>query len=446
MRELEARFPEELVVVGVHSGKFIAERVTANIRAAAARLALAHPVVNDRQYRIWRSYAVNAWPTLVLVDPGGYVVGEHAGEVTAEQLAPAVARVAEAARAAGTLDRTPPHFPPEPAPAGALAFPQKLALDAGGTRLALADTGHDRILLLRLAAGGRAAELEAVVGAGKAGLADGSFHVARFHRPHGLAFAGDRLFVADTENHAVRQVDLAAGQVTTLAGNGTQAAWRAGGGVGGDVALNSPWDLLAHGGVLTVAMAGTHQLWRLDPANGRAEPWVGSGAEALHDGPAADAALAQPSGLAAAGVGVGAGAAAGAGARRLFFADSESSAIRAAGPDGRVDTIVGTGLFDFGDRDGVGDAVRLQHPLGLAWHEGALLVADTYNDAIKRVDPGTRAATTWLAGEVAAGGLWEPGGLAVGAGRVFIADSNHHRIVSADPAAGDVVELAIRGL
>ncbi|HEX7118132.1 MAG TPA: NHL domain-containing thioredoxin family protein [Longimicrobiales bacterium] len=433
LRKLEAWFPAELVVVGVHSGKFIAERDTANIREAVLRHGIDHPVVNDRQFRIWRSYAVNAWPTLVLVDPEGRVVGQQAGELPAERLAEVIRRVVADAESAGTLDRAPRTFRPEweLEPDRMLRHPAKVRVDAASGRLFLADTGHHRVLVVRIDADGRGGALEAVIGGGAAGLEDGPFEAAAFRNPHGLALAGDTLYVADTENHAIRSVDLARGRVAVLAGTGEQARPFNPGGRGRDVALNSPWDVLVQDGALYVAMAGPHQIWRLDPTTGGAAPWAGTGAEALVDGPRGEAALAQPSGLATDG-------------RRLYFADAEDSAIRWAelGAAGAVHTIVGTGLFDFGDRDGAGDEVRLQHPLGVAWHDGVVFVADTYNGKIKRVDPATRACNTV---PIAEGELWEPGGLDVAGGRIYVADTNHHRVAVVDPAGGPVETFEIRG-
>lgn len=422
------------MVIGVHSGKFIAERVTENIRQAVLRLDLRHPVVNDRQFRIWRSYAVNAWPTLTLIDTEGYVAGQQAGEIPAEALAPTIKEVVLRAEESGALDRTPRVFPLEQdrEPDHPLSFPAKLLADPVAPRLFISDTGHHRVLAVRLADDRRSGDVEAEIGRGVAGLADGGASEAAFDRPHGLALAGGILYVADTENHAIRRVDLATRQVDTLAGTGEQARRFNVAGRGREVALNSPWDVLAHEGALYIAMAGAHQLWRLDLSSLEAAPWAGSGAEELHDGALRTAALAQPSGLSSDG-------------RRLFFADSESSAIRWAdlGPPGRVHTIVGTGLFDFGDRDGRGDDVRLQHPLGVAWHERALYVADTYNGKIKIVDPEPREAWSWLGGDRT---LWEPGGLGIARGLVYIADTNHHRVVVAEVGGEEFQEVEIRGL
>ncbi|HEX6940830.1 MAG TPA: thioredoxin-like domain-containing protein [Longimicrobiales bacterium] len=433
LRKLESWFPAELVVVGVHSGKFIAERETSNIREAVLRHGIDHPVVNDRRFRIWRSYAVNAWPTLVLIDPEARVVGQQAGEIAAERLAEVVERVIARAESAGKLDRTPRAYPleREREPERALRYPAKVRVDDASGRLFVADSGHHRILVVRLDAGGGSGVLEAVVGRGEAGFADGAFETAAFHDPHGLALDGGTLYVADTGNHAVRAIDLGRRRVETVAGTGEQAGPRARGGRGPEVALNSPWDLLVHGGAVYVAMAGPHQIWRLDAATGDIAPWAGTGAEALHDGSREEAALAQPSGLATDG-------------RRLFFADAENSAIRWVdlGPTAAVRTIIGTGLFDFGDRDGVGDAVRLQHPLGVAWHDGRVYLADTYNGKIKVVDPEERTCRALPVGE---GGLWEPGGLDVAAGRIYVADTNHHRVARVDLAGGRVEVLDIRG-
>ena len=447
MRELEQRFADEVVVVGVHSGKYIAERDTARILEAAIRLGNAHPIVNDRQFRVWRSYAVRAWPTLVVVDPQGYAVASHAGEFTAAMIAPVVERLIADAEAGGFLDRAPRHFsadPPAIAP-GTLRYPGKVALgpppaERGGSRrrIAVADTGHHRILVGTLSDDGRRMTVDRVVGSGDAGLRDAADpREARFTLPNGMAFADPSggngagvLYVADSGNHALRAVELPSGAVRTLAGTGRRVRTRADREAG---ALASPWDLALVGTTLHVAMAGSHQLWALDLASGRLRVHAGQGGEDIRDGALGEALLAQPMGLAA-----------DPGAGRLYFVDAESSAVRWADldPAGEVHTIVGTGLFDFGDADGVGDAVRMQHQQGIALHDsgGRLLVADSYDDALKWVDPATRRAETWVRG------FHEPGGLAIGGqGLVYVADTNAHR-VAVVAESGEIGELEIEKL
>jgi hypothetical protein len=366
LRELERRFPREVAVVGVHSGKYIAERETGRIREASIRLRATHPVLNDRQFRVWRSYAVRAWPTLVVIDPRGYVVGAHAGEFTSEMLEPLVERMIGAFDPAGDIDRRPLHLEPD-APAiapGALRYPGKVALGpldgAGRRRIAVADSGHHRVLVGTLDAPGRRMHVERMLGTGEPGFTDGAASAsldfredgepaaadgrARLDSPQGLAFHGDELFVADAGNHAVRAVHLDTGLVRTVAGTGVRVRTRADQQAG---AMASPWDLAVVGDTLHVAMAGSHQLWTLDHRTGRARPHAGGRGEDIQDGPLLDALLAQPMGVAA-------------DADRVYFVDAESSAVRSASvdPAGEVRTITGTGLFDFGDRDGEGDAWR----------------------------------------------------------------------------------------
>jgi sugar lactone lactonase YvrE len=426
LRKLEEQYPDAIAVVGVHSGKYTTERRPERIRDASIRLGVAHAVVNDRQFRVWRGYAVNAWPTIVAVDPRGYVVGQHAGEFMIEEIAPFLDRTLAEAERGGVLVRSVDHAaadPPTVLP-GALRFPGKVATDGVG-RLAIADSGHHRVVIGRLADGGRRLRIERVVGSEPA-YADGDAREARFHYPQGLAFRGDELLVADTFNHAVRAVSLATGHVRTIAGTGrqlrTSADLRAG-------ALASPWDLTVAGDRVFIAMAGSHQIWSVGPTGGDLRVHAGTRQEDIADGPLAEAALAQPMGIAA-----------GDGDSRLYFVDAESSAVRWADTDtaGSVGTLVGTGLFDFGDRDGTGDHVLMQHQQGIAVaRDGRLLVADSYNDALKWVDPSTRAATTWVRG------LHEPGGLALAESLVYVADTNAHRIAVVDRASGQMGTLEI---
>ena len=422
MRELELAFAEELAVVGVHSGKFVAERVTSRIVDATLRLDVPHQVVNDRQYRVWRSYAINAWPTIVAIDPRGYILGQHAGEFTAEALAPFIENMIAASRAKGELELGTLGFPHQSGThsPGLLDYPDAVAV--AGHRIAISDTGHHRLLVGTLDESRRVAHIERIVGSGMSALQDGI--PGAFDAPQGMAFDGDTLYVTDAANHAVRAVDLTTGALRTVAGDGNQLRTEA------DVArgrLSSPWDVTVANGTLYVAMAGSHQIYAIDPRTGATRVHAGTRAEALHDAPLAEAALAQPMGIANDGT-------------RLYFADAESSAIRTADidPAGSVRTLVGAGLFDFGDRDGVSDDVRLQHPQRLARHrDGRILIADSYNDALKWLDPVTRRVTTWVRG------LHEPGGVACGELYAWVADTNAHRICAVSYETGELHELEI---
>jgi hypothetical protein len=423
LRELEARYPHQIAVVGVHSGKYTAERETPRIRDASIRLDAVHPTINDRQFRLWRAYAVRAWPTLVVIDPAGYVVGMQAGEFTADAIAPFLDRVIAESRAAGTLAEGALQFPAEPptsAP-GTLAYPGKVAVH--GRRIAIADSGHHRVVVGTLDEEGATMQVERVLGGPEAGYRDGAQPL--FRNPQGLVFDGETLFLADAGSHTVRAITLATGASRTIAGTGRQLRSAVDEAQG---ALSSPWDLALADGVLYVAMAGIHQLWTVELATGRADVFSGSGAEELHDGPHDTAALAQPMGICV-------------GDDRLYFVDAESSAVRVADrdPNGGVRTIVGTGLFDFGDVDGMGDEVRMQHQQGIARDSGGrLLVCDSYNDALRWVNPASRRAETWVRG------FHEPAGLAIGEHAVYVADTNAHRIAVVDRRTAETITLSIR--
>jgi hypothetical protein len=431
VRELEARHPEALVAIGVHAGKYHRERETASIAAACRRMGVAHPVVNDRQFRVWRDHAVNAWPTITIVDPEGYVVAQQSGELPLDALDAFVTRLIDEHRAKGTLVAGP--WPlaaePEDPDTGPLRFPTRVAFDIDG-RVAVSDSGHHRVLVGRMV--GNSLAVEHVVGRGAAGLEDGGFAEAAFREPQGLALAGDMLIVADRGNHAVRMIDLEARSVATMAGTGELGGLDPRGGDPLELSLRSPWDVLLHEAVLLIAMAGSHQLWRLDFKEGRLAPHAGSGAEATDDGSPARATLAQPMALAT-------------DEHRLYFADAESSSVRFVPlGGGDVTTLVGTGLFDFGDVDGEGEAVRLQHAAGLAWGQGnhRLWIADTYNDKLKVLEPGSRAVETV---EPFDAELDEPMGIASAGHQCLVADTNHHRILRVDQIDKRVVELEITG-
>jgi thiol-disulfide isomerase/thioredoxin len=406
LRPLEERYADSLVVVGVHSPKFEHEADPAALAAAVERYHVTHPVLDDPDLVTWQQYTARAWPTLVLVDPEGYVVAQYAGEGHVHAIDALLADLVAEHEAKGTLQPGPgPFVPPEPEPTD-LRFPAKVV--AWGDGLLVADAGHHQVV--ELAPDGEVVRRR--FGSGERGLRDGSAEDARFSEPNGLvllpddvaAEAGYHLVVADTANHALRGVDLGSGAVRTLAGNGRQ--WMQG---DGTTALSSPWDVAWWQGRVWVAMAGIHQLWTYEPGSGEVAVAAGTTNEGLLDGPLTDAWLAQTSGLAASG-------------DTLWLADSETSALRRV-RDGRVSTAVGTGLFDFGFRDGPADEVLLQHPLGVAGlPDGSVAVADTYNGAVRRYDPGTATVTTIAAG------LAEPSGLLVDGDHLVVVESAAHRL------------------
>ncbi|MBW7882659.1 MAG: alkyl hydroperoxide reductase [Caldilineaceae bacterium] len=445
MRRLRALFPEELVVIGVHSPKFPTEKITANVRAAVARHGIEHPVVNDADFAIWNEYAVRAWPTLVLIDPQGKIVGQQAGEISADDFAQVIGAMVEDFGAQGLINHIPlPGLePPTDKPPQLLEYPSKLLLASGG-RLFVSDTGHNRILEVQLSLDGLSGELVRVFGTGEPGLTDGHITAARLSGPHGLALVeaetGATLYVADTENHAIRAVDLVRETVATVAGTGEIGrALRDADLTPTAVDLRSPWALVAIGDLLFIAMAGSHQVWVLIEQN-RLAVFAGNGREALVDGPRYEASFNQPSDLV---LDMG----------HLFVVDAEASAIRAISlqENAQVHTLIGQGLFEFGDIDGTGADVRLQHPTGLCSDGQLIYIADSYNHKIKTLDPATGAVQSLIGtgepgsadGDFAEATLYEPEGVAFTDGRLYIADTNNHLIRVADLTTRQVHTLAL---
>lgn len=429
LARLEKKYEDRLVVVGVHSAKFDAERDTGNIRRAVERYGIRHPVINDAGMVMWHRLGVNSWPTIVLIDPNGGLVGKVSGEGNFDILDRAVSDLIT--RQTGSpqeLSPLPLTDSAKEEPETFLRFPGKVLADSALGRLFVADSGHNRIIVARLDDG----DILSVIGSGETGLRDGGYSTAAFSNPQGMARDGGILYVADTDNHAIRAVDLASRTVRTVAGTGNQARYGARGGPAETSPLNSPWDLIWHDGGLYIAMAGSHQLWRYDPERRTVEVHAGSGAEDIIDGPLSGAALAQPSGITG-------------DERGLFFADSETSSIRKIS-GGRVTTLIGKGLFEFGSSDGSFRAALLQHPLGVAYDNGLLWIADTYNNRLRRIDL-TRSVIETAAGsdrdgfEDGPGDLArfdEPGGVTVSGGKVYVADTNNHAVRVFDPRTREV--------
>ncbi|OEJ32734.1 thioredoxin-like domain-containing protein [Streptomyces subrutilus] len=405
LRELEEKHRDTVVIIGVHSPKFVHEADHAAVVDAVERYEVHHPVLDDPELATWKQYAVRAWPTLVVIDPEGYVVAQHAGEGHAHAIERLVEELEAVHGAKGTLRRGDgPYVAPEPV-ASDLRFPGKALVLPGGNLLVSDSTRHQLVEL--------APDAETVVrriGSGERGFTAGSFS-----EPQGLALLPDgRVVVADTVNHALRLFDPETGAVETVAGTGRQ--WWQGSPTSGpalEVDLSSPWDVAWWQGKVWIAMAGVHQLWTWDPADGTVEVAAGTTNEGLHDGPAAEAWFAQPSGLAAAG-------------DRLWIADSETSALRYvhAAEDGyAVTTAVGTGLFDFGHRDGDAGQALLQHPLGVtALPDGSVAVCDTYNHALRRYDPASGEVST-LATD-----LREPSDAVLVGEDIVVVESARHRL------------------
>lgn len=419
---LEARFRDRpFTLVGVHAGKFDAERDAALVRDAMARAGVSFPVVMDSHYFVWAAYGAKSWPTLALIDSEGFVVAMEAGEPDGRVLEFAISNLLDDGERRGVLAKSPPAWKvdPPPAPSSTLAFPAKVAA-LEGDRFAVSDTAHHRVLVFTTKG-----QLLHVVGSGRQGLVEGAFSSAAFNAPQGLAAQGEVLFVADSGNHVVRKVDLAQRTVSTLVGTGELGrGQRELKGPGPTIALRSPWDVAVAGDFLVIAAAGSNQLYRYALSKGTVEPWVGAGVEELTDGPQEKAAFARPSGLSVSGP-------------YVLVADAGNSAVRQVHvATGETTTLVGTGLFTFGDVDGSKADARLQFPLAVTALGDAVFVADSYNGKVKRVSKDGAVTSV-------ASGLARPSGLTAVGNRLLVADTDAHRLVWVEPATGAVEPLPL---
>jgi DNA-binding beta-propeller fold protein YncE len=441
---LESDFGDALVVIGVHSGKYSTEHDDQSIRDAIKKYGVDHAVVNDPDFTFWNLYGANAWPTVVLIDPAGNLVGGHAGEGVYPLLSPIVASLVKEFDDRKAVDRTPIALALESATVTStvLSYPGKVLADAQGQRLFIADSSHNRILVSDL--NGR---LIQAIGSGKEGFEDGGPTEASFRQPQGLALSpdGTTLYVADTRNHAVRSVNLSSGEVDTIAGTGKQLSQLPKNGAkAADTALSSPWDLVQVGNTLFITMAGIHQLWAMDLANGTMSVFAGTSREGIDDGNRLNAAtLAQPSGISTDG-------------KTLYWVDPESSSVRETAVDGSGDvrTIVGTGLFDYGDKDGQGKSAKLQHAQGIVVAGNTLYVSDTYNHQVRTIDlvshnVGTAAGSGergWADGAGGQAKFDEPGGAGYANGKIYVADTNNSLIRIIDQATNGVSTLTLSNL
>ncbi len=444
LEQVEQKFAEEVVVIGVHSAKFDNEGQTENLQQIVQRYGIHHPVINDNEFEVWQQYGARAWPTIAIVDPRGYWVIRQSGEIPFETFDNYLSGMIEYydEQDASIIDRTPLELALEGAgdPGTPLLYPGKVLADSASNRLFIADSSHNRIVIADLTTG----EVVDIIGSSARGKDDGGFESATFDKPQGLALSGDLLYIADVNSHAIRVADLAERVVTTVAGDGIMGRQRLPFGRAIDapttVSLRSPWDVeLDEAGNLHIAMAGTHQLYIYEPESGVLYPSVGNGREAnLNDVSLANSELAQPSGLYYAGDG------------KLYFADSESSTIRLADFENDLVTVVsGTSnnsLFEFGDIDGELGVNRLQHALGVeGGPDGDIYIADTYNSRIKVIRAGETATHAayglgglggYADGAAAVAEFDEPGGISYADGILYVADTNNHVIRAIDLAAG----------
>lgn len=436
LKKLEEKYKNELVVIGVHSAKFKTEKETNNIRSAVLRYEIEHPVVNDKDFKIWNQYTAQAWPTVVVINTEGKIIEEYSGEGFYKDLDIKLSEAIQEAKEYNILNTKQLSFQLDKDKKynNQLSFPGKVYADESTNTLFISDSNHNRIIVMDLINN----EIKDVIGKGSIGLDDGTFENSTFNHPQGVFYKNGILYIADTENHTLREANLKSRTVKTIAGTGQQAKWRPNEGNALENDLNSPWDIIELDNKLYIAMSGSHQLWTYDLKTKLIQNFAGSGYENINDGERLQANLAQPSGLTTDG-------------KNIYFADSEVSAVRYAEiPDsGKVKTIVGKGLFEFDDKDGIGKEAFLQHPLGVVYKDNKLFVADTYNNKIKVIDLNNNIVKSFAGsgkeglnnGKILDSTFDEPSGLTIYKDKIYVADTNNNLIRIIDTKTSNVSTL-----
>ena len=433
LEAIEEAFAQKVLVIGVHSAKFDNEKIGANIENAINRYGIQHPVINDDKASLWQNWSIACWPTVVLCHEGRplkFFIGEGHREDMIEFISVALDYFQEDLTKATKLAL--PEIKAGLSHESPLRYPGKVLVQ--DNLIFISDTGNHRIIVCDLSG-----KVQKVIGQDR-GHADGQISEAKFNSPQGLALKNGLLYICDTGNHVIRCINFKDQNslVSTIAGNGFQAKNSQ---IEGQkailkIALASPWDIVSHQNGLYIAMAGSHQIWDLNlQENQTLTLKAGNGKEENRNNSyPLKAAFAQPSGLCLNG-------------NDLYIADSESSTIRIFNENG-VKNICGGSknpmdLFSFGDLDGLATDARLQHPLGVAFMDEKLFIADSYNHKLKVVtDLKAKKAKVETC---PVQGLDEPGGLCFGLGKkLYVADTNNHKIKMVDVETYHVEELKLQ--
>ena len=422
LQYLEKKYSDGLVVVGIHSPKFAHERETASINKAITRQRVQHPVINDAKYDLWKRFRIKSWPSLIVIDTDGYILGVLSGPGRRQQIDGLIHKQLTYADLKNTRDRTPFTLTEHPDSLQTLNYPGRVL--AEDDRLYISDSGHHRVLECT-----QEGKILRCFGTKRKGFLDGALEDASFNNPQGLAKLGDYLYVADSGNHAIRRIQLQNGEVQTVIGDGRQGFVTNQDYADPSIAqLNYPWGLHVHDGSLYISMAGSHQLWRWNLSMNQLSPFTGNGQEGMHDGVANTTMFAQPSGISSAD-------------DKLFVADASSSSIRSISmPDVGVSTLVGQGLHDYGNQDGPARMAKLQHPMDLAYDRkrDLIWICDTYNNKLKYFRMAARDVKS-----LDLVGLDEPEGMSLDGDFLWVVNTNQHKITRLDLVNGnaDVIDI-----
>lgn len=422
LARIKAKYPLGLAVLGIHIPKFDKEADDRVIMKAVNRQRINFPVANDRNWITWQHFGITRWPSVALIDGAGAVREIVAGDDQIELLEKMIGELINESATSHSMKEH-AFRANNPEERSVLSFPSGITVT--DSHLYIADTGNNRILECT-----HQGRILREFGNGHPDLNDGPANDAAFNSPRGLCLVRETLYIADTGNHALRRINLIGGDVATVLGTGRPGQPREGVSKhSSENSLNMPWGLSGSNDKLYIAMAGCNQIWEYELGNARLRFIAGTGDLGIADGPGKNALFAQPADVALV-------------QQSLYVVDSATSAVRAIQlQQNTVQTLVGQGLYEFGDQDGERRDARLQFPQAIALDPNSpvLWIADTYNGSLRKLRLGGGGMSTQQLPQ----SLNEPAALAVGAGSLWIADAGAHEILRYDFASELLSRLPI---
>ncbi len=431
IKKIEEQFGSKLLVIGVHSGKFDNEKDLAEIKKAIIRNDITHPVVNDPDFRIWNSFSINAWPSLVLINPRGKIEKVYVGESESMEVKSGIKKLISKFKYEVNRDPLPIVLEKNTVVSNVLEFPTKLEYGADFTyksrsapAIFISNTGKNNIIVTSLSG-----DIILKIGSGIRGLQDGSFDSAAFNSPQGLLYRAGKLYVADSGNHALRQIDFKSGKVTTLIGSGQKgsvilSAAEVSDGKSFDLASPTDIEFFPNYDNIAIANSGTDQILNYNISKEWVSVLAGDGSQGIMDGKYPNNILAQTSDMSVYN-------------RKLYFTDSESSSLRVMDEAGEVKTLIGKDLFKFGRKNGGKQEALMQHPMGLMVDDTGAYISDSFNHIIRRYDLSSGQISTLVGGKKRGDNLGsgsatefdQPEGIISVLNNFYVVDSNNNRIV-----------------
>ena len=391
IKKFEERFGSKLVVIGVHSARFVNDANSSAVKKAVLKYGINFPVVNDPQLKIWNDFKIKTWPSFALINPKGNLEKIYSGPDELEQIKIDVKKLLTKYQTKITREPLPILLERHNRIGNVLTFPTKIEYAANFSyksrhlpALFIANSARNSIVVTSLTG-----DIIVEIGSGKDGFIDGTFEVAAFSDPRGLLFDGANLYVADSGNNALRVINFKEETVETLVGSGVRGQVIDSISEAKDANLSSPSDLefFPNKNTIAIANAGSNQILTYNLKTRTVSALASN--------------LAQTSDLSAFG-------------GKLYFVDALSSSLRVADQAGEVKTLL--------EKDS-----KLQHPQGLLVDDTGAYIVDSYNHKIRKFDFASKKLRDFTSSKLQ---LDEPEGIVAVLDRFYLVDSNNNRVLS----------------